>query len=145
MSTPTTVEWLENILRVAKTLPEEVHLSLWQECGTPRCLWGHCCVDPFFENLGFKLFGAEDWGYQGKISATPGKHLNIPEKDIDWMFMPYCYEEAMMSLKGVEDFYDLNKNWDDEIPKYLVIQHVEEILTKYQEKATWTDQQQLNG
>ena len=117
------IEWLENILRVAKTLPNEVEMGSWQSCGTPHCLWGHCAVDPWFSDRGLRLTGKTGWAYKGEPSVCPERVLDIPMEDADWMFMTGYYTD--------KDEVDQ----DGGIHKASVIEHVETILTKYQKEA----------
>jgi len=66
---PTIKTWIKHIQRVAQTLPMHVNINRWgNECGTPSCLWGHCCSDPWFKKQGLSLHQNE-WKYNGMIDT----------------------------------------------------------------------------
>ena len=122
MRKPTTVEWLENILRVAKTLPEEVNMNMWHDCGTPKCLWGHCCADPWFISQGLTLAQKYFWKYKGKNVDDPCSVFKITREEDGYLFDP--------------DSYDIeNIDTPEKIKKEAIIKRVEEILAKYQKEA----------
>lgn len=111
-------EQLTHIRRIAGNLPDMVNMETYAECGSPCCLWGECCVDPYYANQGFYLNG-HNW------------YCTASREDFDSISLRTGIPQTLCKI-----MFDPTDEVDDDgvgvpIPKQWVIDRVDAAIEKW--------------
>jgi hypothetical protein len=91
------LEALEQLKRVARTIPtDELNMGSW-DCGTQACLAGHACRQEWFKESGLFYNGLEpEWGTSTGFTALK-RFFDIKYYQAQWLFSPVAYRSSQPS------------------------------------------------
>jgi hypothetical protein len=91
------LEALEQLKKVARTIPtDELNMGSW-DCGTQACLAGHACRQEWFKESGLFYNGfAPEWDTSTGFMALR-KFFGLSYRQVLWLFNPESYRSAQPS------------------------------------------------